>query len=117
MPAKDEDFTGKEARDLPTAIEPFDADRITLDNWDGIKKCRKKPIVIHAVQMNLSEGFKVTTPEGVVTGKAGDYLMFGVEGEKYPCRKDIFEKTYDILADQPEAVPDEPQHRLPPDLT
>jgi len=28
-------------------------------------------------------------------GNPGDYLIEGVEGELYPCAKDIFEKTYD----------------------
>ena len=79
------------------APDPFDADKINLDNWDGFQQVRKRPVVVHACQMNLPEGFKVTTPEGVVTGKQGDYLMVGVEGEKYPCRKDIFEATYDVV--------------------
>jgi hypothetical protein len=78
----------------------FDADKITLDNWEGVVKCRKKPIVVHAVQMNLPEGFRVTTMEGVVFGKPGDYLMFGVDGEKYPCAKEIFEKSYEIIDDE-----------------
>ena len=78
----------------------FNADEITLDNFEGIVKCRKKPIVIHAVQLNYPEGFKVTTLEGVMKGKPGDYLMFGINGEKYPCDKDIFEKSYDIVKDE-----------------
>ncbi len=81
---------------------PFDANRITLDNFEGIIKVRKKPIIVHALQLNFTEGFKVTTPSGVVHGQYGDYLMFGNSGEKYPCKKEIFEKTYDIV------VPSEP---------
>ena len=27
----------------------------------------------------------------------GDYIIKGVEGEFYPCKPDIFKKTYDIL--------------------
>jgi len=77
--------------------EPFDADDITLNNWEGFVECRKKPIIVHAVQMHFPEGFKVTTLEGPVIGKPGDYLMIGVNGEKYPIAKDIFEKTYNIL--------------------
>ena len=65
------------------------------DKIDHILSVRKKPVVVHAVQVNVP--FKVTTLEGVVQGKAGDYLMIGIDGEKYPCRQDIFERTYDIL--------------------
>lgn len=78
-------------------IKPFDANKITLHNWEGIHKVQKKPLIIHAVQINFPEGFTVDTLEGTMTGKPGDYLMFGIDGEKYICDRDIFERTYDIL--------------------
>ena len=28
--------------------------------------------------------------------RAGDYIIQGVNGEIYPCKADIFEKTYEI---------------------
>lgn len=31
--------------------------------------------------------------------KKGDYIITGVNGERYPVAKDIFIKTYDILDD------------------
>ena len=34
-----------------------------------------------------------------MTGNQGDYLMFGAHGEKYPCKKEVFEDTYDVLDD------------------
>ena len=78
-------------------MEPFNADDINVDNWDIMLKVMKKPIVIHATQLNFPEGFKVTTIEGEMTGKPGDYLVIGVYGEKYPIDRDIFEGTYDIV--------------------
>ena len=56
----------------------------------------KKPIPIQAVQM--SESFEVETLEGTMKGKAGDYLITGVTGEKYPCDKGIFEMTYEPVS-------------------
>lgn len=56
---------------------------------------RKKPIIVHAVQM--SESFSVETLEGGMKGESGDWLIRGVNGELYPCQNDIFIKTYDIL--------------------
>jgi hypothetical protein len=56
----------------------------------------KKPIPIRCMQMQ--EPFKVETLEGVLEGKAGDYLMIGVRGEMYPCEKEIFEETYEIVS-------------------
>lgn len=73
----------------------FSADPITIDNWEGIFPCRKKPVVVHACQMNIP--FEVTTLEGKLRGNKGDYLMIGVKGEKYPCKKEIFEETYQRL--------------------
>ena len=82
---------------MPENNKPFNADNITLNNFEGIVKCRKRPFIVHALQLNFPEGFEVTTMEGKVKGKPGDYLMFGVNGEKYPCDKDIFETTYDVI--------------------
>ena len=82
-----------------------------------IKRFRKKPVVIEAVQWtgeNLSAiaeftGQAVTgatqTPDGAAIGistlegemqaKPGDYIIKGVKGEFYPCKPDIFEATYE----------------------
>lgn len=60
---------------------------------EGFKHYRKKPIVVQAKQM--SEPFEVQTLEGTMRGKAGDYLIIGVIGERYPCDKEIFERTYE----------------------
>lgn len=58
----------------------------------------KKPIVVHAIQIN--EPFVVKTLEGDHQGKPGDYLMKGIKGELYPCDKDIFEKTYNWVENE-----------------
>ncbi len=66
----------------------------TYEKVGDLKPCRKKPIIIHAKQIN--EEFNVNTLEGnYKMGKAGDYLMQGIEEELYICDKAIFEKTYD----------------------
>lgn len=88
---------------MKTNPEPFNADGITVNNWDGMQQVKKKPIVVHAVQLHFPEGFKVTTEEGVMRGRSGDYLMIGVQGEKYPCKKEIFLATYDVVGGDNEA--------------
>lgn len=35
-----------------------------------------------------------------MVAKTGDYIIRGVEGEIYPCKPDIFEKTYDVASQQ-----------------
>ena len=66
----------------------------TFEQVEGMTGCMKRPIVVHATQIN--EEFRVDTLEGnYKQGKPGDYLMRGVDGELYICDREIFEKTYD----------------------
>ena len=59
------------------------------------KSARKKPVRIKCVQ--VPEPFEVETLEGLMQGKAGDWLMIGVKGEMYPCADEIFKESYDIV--------------------
>jgi len=38
----------------------------------------------------------IHTLEGDMSARIGDYIIRGVEGEFYPCRRDIFERTYEL---------------------
>ena len=68
----------------------------TFEQVDGMGACMKRPIVVHAKQ--ISEDFRVNTLEGnYKQGKAGDYLMKGIDGELYICDGLIFERTYDFV--------------------
>jgi len=68
----------------------------TFEVVEEMKSCVKRPIVVHAVQVN--EEFRVNSLEGdYAQGKAGDYLMRGIKGELYICDKEIFEQTYDFI--------------------
>lgn len=39
----------------------------------------------------------ITTLEGDMVANAGDYIIKGVNGELYPCKSDIFKKTYELV--------------------
>lgn len=39
----------------------------------------------------------VQTLEGEMRISIGDYVIKGVNGEFYPCKPDIFEKTYEVI--------------------
>ena len=79
-----------------------------------MEKYRKKPVVIEAVQWtgkNITEvldfmdwrnaahdtvsGLTIRTLEGNHHASPGDFIIKGVNGEFYPCKPDIFEKTYE----------------------
>jgi hypothetical protein len=65
-------------------------------------KYRKKPVVIEAYQTDKE--LDIETLEGTMHASVGDYIITGVRGEKYPCKPDIFEQTYEP-ADVPTASP------------
>nr|WP_254416544.1 hypothetical protein [Bacillus glycinifermentans] len=83
-------------------------------------KYRKKPVEIEAFRLGFDEmpqWFKdhiankpplrfyfsfheapytiIKTPEGDMKANEGDYIIKGIEGEIYPCKPEIFEKTYE----------------------
>lgn len=73
-------------------------------------KFRKKPIVIEAEQfthnhmpkgINISGGitkfYYIKTLEGDMTTFYSDWIITGIEGEKYPCKDSIFRSTYEPL--------------------
>lgn len=40
----------------------------------------------------------VSTLEGDMEVSNGDWIITGIKGEKYPCKPDIFEQTYESVA-------------------
>lgn len=87
------------------------------------KLYRKKPVEVYAVQwlgynedeikafcgnevyfglLTLAECkpcLIINTLEGVHYANIGDYIIRGVANEFYPCKPDIFEKTYEEVVD------------------
>jgi hypothetical protein len=39
----------------------------------------------------------IPTLEGEMTARLGDWIIKGVNGEVYPCKDDIFKKTYELI--------------------
>jgi hypothetical protein len=64
-----------------------------IDQCGYPQKYRKKPVIIQAVE--LREAVRIKTREGVLTGNVGEFLIEGIEGEIYPCAREIFFKTYE----------------------
>lgn len=60
-------------------------------------KYRKKPVVVEAYQ--TAKKVEIHTLEGTMTAEIGDYIITGINGEKYPCKPDIFEKTYEKISE------------------
>ena len=48
--------------------------------------------------MIFDKGYmEIETLEGIMKASIGDYIIKGVNGEFYPCKPDIFEKTYEAV--------------------
>jgi hypothetical protein len=83
-----------------------------------VAKYRKKPVVIEAVQwmgfnkQSIVPEVKpldpynqqgkedmgwIATLEGGHEVTPGDWIITGIKGEKYPCKPDIFEATYEAV--------------------
>lgn len=56
-------------------------------------KYRKKPVVVDAEQTEVE--VKIDTLEGMMIANPGDWIITGVQGERYPCKPDIFDATYE----------------------
>ena len=96
-------------------------------------KFRKKPVVIEAFRLNerglIAEDWfwdavtrndiithcfgkhepcpawcEIKTLEGTMIANTGDYIIKGIRGEIYPCKADIFQKTY--IEDKPKTNAD-----------
>jgi len=79
---------------LPESISSIINDEYKKLAKEEIKmKFRKKPVVIEAYQTDIP--LDIETLEGVMHANPGDWIITGVNGEKYPCKPDIFEKTYE----------------------
>lgn len=42
----------------------------------------------------------IETLEGQMQASVGDYIVKGVQGEHYPCKPDIFAKTYELVENE-----------------
>ena len=61
-------------------------------------KYRKKPVIIEAYQTDKE--IIIHTLEGDMKASVGDYIITGINGEQYPCKPDIFEKTYESVKEE-----------------
>ena len=66
------------------------------------QKFRKKPVVIEAYQTDKE--LDIETLEGTMHASIGDWIITGLRGEPYPCKPDIFEKSYEPVVEVKEAA-------------
>ena len=89
-------------RKKPIVIEAI---QLKLDNFDEVCEfIGETPALEYNPDFGIDEhgntnepylGVYIETLEGKMLASYGDYIIKGVNGEFYPCKPDIFEKTYD----------------------
>ncbi|HKO84459.1 MAG TPA: hypothetical protein VJ140_07815 [Actinomycetota bacterium] len=97
-PEKPEDT---EEAEVPPAAPAEDAPQAsavaaTLPSPRQAGREYRKTATVWAVE--IDHPFEVRTPEGIMQGRAGDYLCQGPAGECWPIKKEIFEATYEALS-------------------
>lgn len=83
----------------------IEAIQLKIDNFDEVCDFMGgTPVPKHNPNFGVDEhgntnepylGVYIETLEGKMLASYGDYIIKGVNGEFYPCKPDIFEKTYD----------------------
>jgi len=93
----------KKAKKKPVVIEFIqyngNSNKMDIEKWIG--KDLKTEIFsdcIYDARM-ASPYFSIFIPtlEGVMRADPYDYIIKGINGEFYPCKPDIFEKTYEVV--------------------
>jgi hypothetical protein len=88
----------KKFRKLPVVIEAI--------RWDGANFPEIKNAIPNIIDLGcvatdkdfiLSWSLSISTLEGNMICALGDWIIKGVKGEFYPCKPDIFEKTYEEM--------------------
>lgn len=76
-------------------------------HWNGNEISETPKWILEAlnngVLIYFGDKIQVRTLEGVMTASPGDYIIRGVDGELYPCKPDIFEKTYEKVEEGKES--------------
>lgn len=92
------------ARKKPVEVECFKYDGDLMNNTgkyyvpDWVKEAYEKRVLFYDCISNEEPNeLFVNTLEGLHHVSVGDYVIKGVNGKLYPCKPDIFEKTYDII--------------------
>ena len=89
-------------RKKPVVIEAFKLERrFGWPNWfhDAVTR---NDIITHGLG-KYGEGevyCEIKTLEGTMRANFGDWIIQGVNGEIYPCKNEIFQKTYEPVKDE-----------------
>lgn len=82
-------------RKKPVVIEAFQMGIDSLPAWAN--EALEKQILVHSTDGFGHSTLIINTLEGVMLASANDFVIQGIQGEIYPCKPDIFKKTYELV--------------------
>lgn len=85
------------ARKKPVEVEVM---QFTDENIDEILEWGQGKIIPNVSPKFFTDYLSIETLEGTMRDNYKDYIVKGIEGEFYPCKPDIFNKTYDLLEEE-----------------
>ena len=85
----------KKYRKKPVEIEAIKMENVTFVDVRGFVGAANMKDVVQNYNTNEIISFVITTLEGNMQVTYGDYIIKGVNGEFYPCKPEIFLKTYE----------------------
>lgn len=85
------------ARKKPVEIEYYPVSREYREQIEALDR-PERPVTFDDLDDCLGNvRVRVATLEGDMFATVDDVIIVGVNGEVYPCKRDIFEKTYDLI--------------------
>ena len=83
-------------RKLPVVIDAYRLPLLTEDTPDSFFRwCDEVGFVDFESGRNGT--LLIATREGVMEAQPGDWIIKGVAGEFYPCKPDVFDRTYEAV--------------------
>ncbi|MEL6968619.1 MAG: hypothetical protein AAFZ63_25645 [Bacteroidota bacterium] len=83
------EFTGQNHKEVKSFISPGVEVKFSVESDTAWQVGEGKPLTSAIIP----------TLEGDMKASPGDYIIKGLNGEFYPCKPDVFEKTYDLVTD------------------
>lgn len=80
-------------RKRPIVIEAFCYGKEGMPDW-FMDKVSSNEIILRGVYKEPI-CCEIKTKEGIMKAQVGDFIIKGIKGEIYPCKPDIFEKSYE----------------------
>jgi len=81
-------------RKNPVVIE---AVQLRWDNWDEMCAFVNVPENGVGIEEDMPQiAMAIYTLEGPIKASENDWIIKGIAGEFYPCKPDIFEKTFEL---------------------